>query len=108
MLWPTVLKVAVRAFLSRVSVAFCTSVVLVVSGADVMAGPVGGVPLAVALLLTTPALRSAWVIVCVPVQVVVAAGASVVAGQVATVSRIASLIAMPVSVTLPMLVTRKL
>ena len=70
--------------------------------------PPGGVPVAVALLSTVPASTSACVIVCVPVQVVLAPGASVVTGQTAAASRFASSTTMPVIVTLPVLVTRKL
>ena len=65
-------------------------------------------PLAVALLFTVPAFTSAWVIVCVPVQVVLAPGTSVVTGHTAAASSSASFTAMPVIVTLPVLVTRKL
>ena len=82
--------------------------VLVVSGGLVVVPPPGGVPVTVALLLTVPASTSAWVIVCVPVQVVEAPGASVVTGQVAGASNCASFTTMPVSGTLPVLVTRKL
>ncbi len=105
---PAVLPEGTPAVLSMVRLGVAASGVLVVSGGDVTAGPVGGVPVAVALLFTVPALISAWVIVCVPVQVVLAPGASVVTGQMAAASRLASLIAIPVSVTLPVLVTRKL
>ena len=45
-----------------------------------------GVPVAVAELSTVPASISACVIVCVPVQVVLAPGASVVTGQTAAAS----------------------
>ena len=82
--------------------------VLVVSGGEVTDGPVGGVPVAVALLFTTPAFTSACVIVCVPVQVVSSPGASVVTGHTAAASSCASFTTMPVIVTLPVLVTRKL
>ena len=82
--------------------------VLVLSGGDVTAGPVGGVPVAVAVLSATPASASGWVMLCVPVQVVVAPGASVVVAQMAAASSCGSLMTRPVSVTLPVLVTRKL
>jgi hypothetical protein len=61
-----------------------------------------------ALLFTTPAFTSACVIVCEPVQVVLAPGAKVVAAQMAAALSCASTTAMPVKVTLPVLVTRKL
>ena len=61
-----------------ISVAVRVVGVVVVSVAEVTAGPVGGVPVAVAVLLTEPAFTSAWVIVYVAVQVVDAPGASVV------------------------------
>ena len=44
--------------------------------------PVGGVPVTVAWFVTVPASISAWRRVCVPVQVVLAPGSSVVVGQV--------------------------
>ena len=71
----------------------------------------GGVPCAVATLATLPAFSSAAVIVYAPlVQVVAAAGARVVTGQVTATPAafsIASSTAMPPSVTLPVLVTTK-
>ena len=75
--------------------------------ADVTAGPDGGVPLAVAVLVMTPAFTSAWVMVRVAVHVVDAPGTSVVDGHV-TADRPLSGSVMPtdVSVTLPVLVTR--
>ena len=62
-----------------------------------------------AVLLTVPASTSAWVIVyaAVVVQVVLAPGASVVAGQVVAPT-LASTIATVVRVCAPVLVTRKL
>ena len=88
------------------SVAVCAIGVVVDDGADVTAGPDGGVPVAVAVLLTDPRLTSVWVIVRVAVQVVVAPGASVVDGQV-TLERPASgsLMVTEVRVTLPVFVT---
>ncbi len=105
---PAVLPLGVPAVLSIVKLALEVIGVVVVSGGEVIAGPLGGVPPAVALLLTVPASTSAWVIVCVPLQVVVAAGASVVATQVAAASNRGSLITNPVMVTLPVFVTKKL
>ena len=69
--------------------------------------PIGGVPVEVALLFDTPALTSACVIVCVPVHVVLAPGASVVTGHTAAASNCASFTTIPVNVTLPVLVTKK-
>ncbi len=50
------------ACLSRLSVARVEVGVEVESGADVTAAPVGGDPVAVAVLLTEPLFTSAWVI----------------------------------------------
>ena len=73
---------------------------------DVMAGPLGGVPVADAVLMIDPAFTSVWVMVRVAVQVVEAPGANVVAGQVmADRPGIGSLMLRPVSVTLPVLDT---
>ena len=105
---PLVFVSATAALLSSVSDGVAAIGVFVVSGGLVVVPPPGGVPLAVALLFTVPAFTSAWVIVCVPVQMVLAPGTSVVTGHMAAASSSASLIAMPVSVTLPVLLTRKL
>ena len=86
----------------------CTIVVVVLSGGDTVVPPPGSVPVAVAVLTTVPASTSAWVMVCEPVHVVVAPGASVVVGQTAAALSCASLIVRPVTVTLPVLVTTKL
>ncbi|MBW8367752.1 MAG: hypothetical protein K0M70_07840, partial [Arenimonas sp.] len=83
---PAVAPLGVPAVLSIVSEGAAAIGVLVVSGGDIVVPPPGGVPLAVALLFTVPALTSAWVIVCVPVQVVLAPGASVVTGHTAAAS----------------------
>ena len=73
---------------------------------DVMAGPLGGDPVADAVLMIDPAFTSVWVMVRVAVQVVEAPGANVVAGQVmADRPGIGSLMLRPVSVTLPVLDT---
>jgi hypothetical protein len=82
--------------------------VVVLSGGDTVVPPPGSEPVAVAVFTTWPASTSAWVSVCVPVQVVVAPGASVVAGQVAGASSRTSSMTRPVIVTLPVLVTTKL
>ena len=78
--------------------------VTVFDGTGVSAGPLGGVPVTAAVLTTDPASRSAWVTVCVPVQVVDAPGASVVAVQVTPVV-LGSVTVTAVRVTLPVLVT---
>ncbi|MFF3443368.1 hypothetical protein [Streptosporangium sp. NPDC002721] len=86
-------------------------VTVAVDGADVTAGPVGGVPEAVAVFTITPASTSAWVTVYVLVHVVEACGASVVTGQVATggapdPENAVSVTPKPVNVALPLLTTR--
>ncbi len=107
MVLPAVLPLNAPAALTTVSAGLAGIVVEVTDGGLVTGGlPPGGVPVTVALLLETPALTSAWVSVCVPVQVVVACGANVVATQTAATSNCASLITMPVKLTLPVLVTR--
>ncbi|MEU8385219.1 hypothetical protein, partial [Streptosporangium sp. NPDC048865] len=57
------------------------SVTVAVDGADVTAGPVGGVPDAVAVFMIVPASTSACVVTYVLVHVVEAPGASVVTGD---------------------------
>jgi hypothetical protein len=71
----------------------------------VTAEPVGGVPVAVAVLFTVPASTSACVNVYVFVHVVVAAGASCDTGQ-DTVPTFGSLTPTLVNVTLPVFFTR--
>jgi hypothetical protein len=93
--------------LSRLSVATVDVGVEVESGVEFTAGPVGGVPRALAVLVTEPESTSAWVIVYDVVHVVEAAGASVVTGHV-TAPTFGSFTATAVSVTDPVLVTRKL
>src|SRR5580700_3192200 len=75
-------------------------------GAETTAGPLGGVPCAVAVLLTTPASTSAWTMVCavVAVQVSWAPTAKVELGQV-TAPAVGSLTPTAVKVTVPVLVT---
>lgn len=87
-------------------------VTVAVDGSDVTADPVGGVPVATAVLVIEPASMSACVTVYVPVQGVDASGASVVTGQVtaggvSVPEKAVSSAATPVSVELPVLVTRK-
>ncbi|MFF3443361.1 hypothetical protein, partial [Streptosporangium sp. NPDC002721] len=60
------------------------AVTVAVDGSETTAGPVGGVPEAVAVFTTVPASMSAWVTVYVPVHVVEVCGASVVTGHVTT------------------------
>ncbi len=72
----------------------------------VVAAPVGGVPVAVAVLDTLPESTSAWVITYgAAVHVVEAPGASVLAGQLMPVT-LGSVTPTAVSVTSPVLVTR--
>ena len=73
----------------------------------VTAGPVGGVPAAVAVLTTWPASTSAWVVVYVAEHVTDAPGASVVTPLQSTVDRPGRGSVRPtdVSVTLPGFVT---
>ena len=74
--------------------------------AENTAGPLGGVPLAVAVFVTTPAFTSAWVMVRVAEQVVEPPGARVVAGQeIADRPANGSVTITAVNVTLPVLVT---
>ena len=74
--------------------------------ADVTTGPEGGVPDAVAVLVTTPAFTSAWVIVRVAVHVVDAPGANVVDEQlIADKPANGSATFTEVNVTLPVFVT---
>ncbi|GAA3026299.1 hypothetical protein GCM10017559_60240 [Streptosporangium longisporum] len=84
-------------------------VTVAVDGAEVTAGPVGGVPEAVAVLVMVPASMSAWVMTCVPLQVTDSCGASVVRGQVigpgVPEAVETSVMATPVRVVLPMLTT---
>ena len=83
--------------------------VAVEAGFDATAVRAGSRPVAVAVLLTAPASTSAWVIVygVVVVQVVVAPGARVVAGQVVAPT-LASTTARVVIVCAPEFVTAKL
>ena len=75
-------------------------------GADVTAGPEGGAPPAVAVLLIAPAFTSVWVMVRVAVQVVDAPGANVVVGHVMLDRPVnGSAMLTEVRVTLPVLVT---
>jgi hypothetical protein len=100
--------------LTSVRVAAGAAVTVAVEAGEVTVPPAGVVPDTVAELLMTPLSMSAWVAVYVKVQVVVAAGARVVAAQVIapTVSAVdglvkASATARLLTVTLPLLVTAK-
>ncbi|MFF3443366.1 hypothetical protein [Streptosporangium sp. NPDC002721] len=72
------------AVFSSVSPGAAVMVTVAVDGADVTAGPAGGVPEATAVFTIAPASTSACVVTYVLVQVVDACGASVVTGQVIT------------------------
>jgi hypothetical protein len=67
----------------------------------------GAMPVTVAVLLMLPAVISAAVTVCVAVQVVLAPGASVYGAPMQVTTAFGSLTVIPVIVTLPVLVTRK-
>ena len=97
------------AVLVRVSVASVDVAVEVLEAFDVTVAPAGFRPVTVAVLFTAPAFTSACVIAygAVVVQVVLAPGASVVAGQVVAPT-FASTTATLVIVCAPVLVTRKL
>src|SRR5262245_35254970 len=71
MTWPTAEYVVGLAVLVRLMLRFCVPVTVAVAWFDVRP-----LPLAVATLVIEPASRSACVIVCVAVQLVVAPGAS--------------------------------
>ena len=73
---------------------------------EMTAPPAGLVATAVAVLVIAAASRSAWLIVEVPVQVVLAPGARVVTGQRAS-GTFASRTPTPLRVTAPVLVTAK-
>ena len=96
------------AVLARVNVATVDVGVEVLDAFEVTVAPAGLRPVTVAVLVTAPASTSAWVIAygAVVVQVVLAPGASVVAGQVVAPT-LASTTATPLIVTEPVLVTRK-
>ncbi|GAB2588441.1 hypothetical protein GCM10009593_29280 [Microlunatus antarcticus] len=99
-------SVTAPAVLTRVSVDAVEVGVDVASALDVMRLPKGARVVAVATLSTDPASTSAWVITygVVVVQVVLAAGAKVVVGQVVGPT-LASTIVSVVSVCRPVLVT---
>ncbi|CAH0320333.1 hypothetical protein SRABI126_05247 [Pedobacter sp. Bi126] len=69
--------------------------------------PLGSLPVALAWLVTLPPSRSDWVIVCTAVKVTEAPGARLATGEPVTTA-LASLTAILLKVTLPVLVTTKL
>src|ERR1700724_3129521 len=103
---PSELTSVVAADLTMVMAGVCATGVEVDEGAETTAGPLGGVPCAVAVLLTTPASTSAWTMTCavVAVQVSCAPGAKEALGQV-TAPAVGSLTPTAVNVTVPVLVT---
>ena len=101
---PAALADGVPACLSSAMLGFEASGVVTESVA-VTGVPVGGWPVTVAVFATWPASTSDCDSVYVAVQVVLAPGARVVTGQ-ATLEIFGSATAMPVSVTLPVFVTR--
>ncbi|MFF3443374.1 hypothetical protein [Streptosporangium sp. NPDC002721] len=87
------------------------AVTVAVDGADVTAGPVGGVPDATAVFTITPASTSACVVTYVLVHVVDACGANVATGHVTTggapdPENAVFTTPTPVNVALPVLTTR--
>ena len=85
------------------------SLVCVVPEISVTAGPVGGFPVAVAVLVTLPVVLSPVVTVYVPVPVVLCPTANVVDASVTLDGvNLGSFTVTPVSGTLPVFVTVKL
>ncbi|SNT64896.1 hypothetical protein SAMN05216276_114212 [Streptosporangium subroseum] len=108
---PAAATVLGDAVFSNVRPATGFAVTVAVDGSEVTAGPVGGVPEAVAVFTTEPASTSACVTTYVPVHVVVACGRSVVTGQVTTAGvpepeNAVSATPSPVNVVFPVLTTR--
>src|SRR4051812_45512673 len=104
---PARFPLGVPACLSRV-ITGVRVIGVVVPLASVTGEPgVGGVPETEAPFTTVPASTSAWVIVCRPVQVVLAPPAREVTGQF-TAATCGSVTASELRVTLPVLRTRKL
>ncbi|GAA3026273.1 hypothetical protein GCM10017559_60210 [Streptosporangium longisporum] len=58
---PAAATVVGDAVFSRASAGAAVAVMAALEGSEVTAGPDGGVPVAVAVLVTAPALMSAWV-----------------------------------------------
>ncbi|MEU8385216.1 hypothetical protein [Streptosporangium sp. NPDC048865] len=108
---PAAVVAAGEAVFSSVRLGADVSVTVAVEGADVTAGPVGGVPDAVAVFTTVPASTSACVVTYILVHVVEAPGASVVTGHVTAEGvpdpeNTVFVTPTPVSVVLPVLVIR--
>ncbi|SNT64886.1 hypothetical protein SAMN05216276_11422 [Streptosporangium subroseum] len=96
------------AVFSNVRSATGVAVTVAVDGSEVTAGPVGGVPEAVAVFAIDPASTSACVVTYVPVHVVEACGANVATGHVTTPGvpepeNAVSTAPTPVNVALPVL-----
>src|SRR5690606_15034260 len=83
---PGVLKLGCSGTLSIVSDGVSSWMVTVLEGGDAMGSPVGGAPVTVAVFCVWPALKSAWVRVRKPVQVVLSPGSRVTTAQVAGAS----------------------
>ena len=79
-----------------------------VSDTSVTVPDVGVVPVTLAILMTLPAFKSAWVMVCTAVKLAVALGAKVAIGLVPLKVAFASVTVTFVKVVLPVLVTTKL
>ncbi len=113
MLWPAAVTVVGDADFTTLNAGAGVAVTVAADGGDVTAGPVGGVPDAVAEFFTDPAFISACVTTYDAVHVVDAAGANVVTGH-DTVgfgpagAVIVSATVTPVRVTFPVFVTTKL
>jgi YbbR domain-containing protein len=108
--WPADVTADGEAVFNTDSDGAAVAVTVAVDGFDVTAGPVGGVPDAVAVSMIEPPSTSACVTVYVPVQVVDAPGAKVVTGHVMTggvpvPENAVSVAPTPVNVALPVLVT---
>ncbi|MNV28452.1 hypothetical protein D3C71_1196440 [compost metagenome] len=102
--------VGAPAVLSSTSTGCGARVTTAESGEELTRALPGGVPSAVAVLVTVPLSISAWVMVCTPVQVPTASGplaVSVVLSQVAVASRLVSITASADRLWLPVLVTTK-
>ena len=90
------------------SAGFWFAVTVSSSGGDVTGSPSGSWPVAVATLVTEPASRSAWVIVCDAVQVIDSPGAKLAgaAGQLSSVAMSSSIVNGWNIVVFPVFVTR--
>ncbi|GAA3026216.1 hypothetical protein GCM10017559_60150 [Streptosporangium longisporum] len=59
--WPASVTVTGKAVFSSATPGVAGAATVAVESSEVTAGPVGGVPVAVAVLVTAPASMSAWV-----------------------------------------------